>query len=195
MVVYNYFRYYDPELGRYITSDPIGLLGGINTYAYVENNPLNWFDLFGLEKYLDIYVDQPGKGGDLDTYEMGIGLDTGHAFLGARDTDIGSNKVQGFYPDANVNPLTGKIDVPGKLRNDSDHGYDVMKSYLLSDIEYQRLIDFMNQAAPRYNLNNYNCVNYVVKGAASAGRKIPDPQGEWPGGKGSNPGQLGQQLR
>ena len=39
---YNYFRDYDPSLGRYIESDPIGLEGGINTYLYVGNNPLKW---------------------------------------------------------------------------------------------------------------------------------------------------------
>jgi len=44
---YNRDRYYDPTLGRFISQDPTGQLGGINTYAYVDNDPINATDPTG----------------------------------------------------------------------------------------------------------------------------------------------------
>ncbi len=44
---YNYHRYYDPILGRYIRKDSIGLLGGINLFNYAQGNPVNTVDPSG----------------------------------------------------------------------------------------------------------------------------------------------------
>lgn len=60
LVYYNY-RYYSPDLGRFLSSDPIGESGGLNLYAFVNNNPVSSFDFLGLERvdatfYSQFYV-------------------------------------------------------------------------------------------------------------------------------------------
>ncbi|WP_077033342.1 RHS repeat-associated core domain-containing protein [Pelomonas sp. KK5] len=49
---YNTFRYYDPDCGRFVSQDPIGLLGGLNLYAYAPNS-LGWIDPWGLSCILN----------------------------------------------------------------------------------------------------------------------------------------------
>jgi len=66
---YNYHRYYDPNTGRYVTEDPIGLDGGINYFSYSLNNPIKQFDSIGLkvligghpafDKHLSAFVTKP----------------------------------------------------------------------------------------------------------------------------------------
>ena len=46
---YNYHRYYNPKLGRYLSADPIGLAGGVNLFAYAESNPIYLLDPKGLQ--------------------------------------------------------------------------------------------------------------------------------------------------
>jgi len=100
---YNYFRYYDPQLGRYITSDPIGLLrdysdpqlevaiiyGALeetgfaneqlnHLYGYVGQNPLSFFDPYGL-----------AKGGKQNIRDSGLdGLSDSEVSARARDPNI-----------------------------------------------------------------------------------------------------------
>jgi len=45
---YNYFRHYDPALGRYLQSDPAGLIGGLDTFGYGRATPLALVDRSGL---------------------------------------------------------------------------------------------------------------------------------------------------
>ena len=73
---YNGFRDYDPAIGRYIESDLIGLAGGVNTYGYVENNPLSYVDPLGLWHYTST------AGGPVD--------DTTAQFLTCMDSCVGA---------------------------------------------------------------------------------------------------------
>jgi RHS repeat-associated protein len=53
---YNYYRDYDPQTGRYLQADPIGLAGGTNLYGYVGSMPIRFVDPYGLD------VGEPGFG-------------------------------------------------------------------------------------------------------------------------------------
>jgi RHS repeat-associated protein len=66
---YNYHRYYDPGTGRYLSSDPIGLAGGINYYIYTGNNPVNWYDVFG---FVIGSLPPPPPGYNPNTWTSGI---------------------------------------------------------------------------------------------------------------------------
>ncbi|MGO1069545.1 RHS repeat-associated core domain-containing protein [Lysobacter sp. CA199] len=101
-LVYNYFRDYEPATGRYIQSDPIGLDGGVSTYAYAGGNPTTQIDPLGLQvigspdparaykqdpyggtlvmlfTQSDVYYTAPKGSGELQPssapWEMGFGL-------------------------------------------------------------------------------------------------------------------------
>ena len=77
--LYNRFRYYDPAIGRYVSADPIGQVGGVNVYGYAWNDPVTWIDPFGLKtrfyishdrssigwhygSHASVSVDNPGNG-------------------------------------------------------------------------------------------------------------------------------------
>ena len=54
--MYYGYRYYSPDLGRWISRDPIEEQGGFNLYAFVNNDPVNKIDLLGLSEIEDFFV-------------------------------------------------------------------------------------------------------------------------------------------
>ena len=77
----NWFREYDPQIGRYTESDPIGLRGSVNTYAYASQSPSTAIDPQGLE---DRYLGVEGE------VVLGIGVEGGFGIVYDTDSPLES---------------------------------------------------------------------------------------------------------
>lgn len=86
----NWMRDYDPQTGRYLQSDPIGLGGGINTYIYTHQNPINRFDRTGLADSVDDAIASAIARGDVDALQAladGEGLNPSQQMMVQRALD------------------------------------------------------------------------------------------------------------
>ena len=85
----NGFRDYDPNLGRYIESDPLGLDGGLNTYLYVNGNPMSQGDPNGLKSFTvglfsglgaQMTFGQNPNGSGFMSFQFGMGVGGGLSY-------------------------------------------------------------------------------------------------------------------
>ncbi|MEO6098015.1 MAG: RHS repeat-associated core domain-containing protein [Fibrobacteria bacterium] len=100
---YNRWRYYDPAMGRFITSDPIGIRGGLNTYRYCPN-PINWIDPMGLDWNYVLVETLPD--GTQKPYYSGVSTQD------PKQVEARHAKTQGLDEQPRFNPQNGDSLVP-----------------------------------------------------------------------------------
>ena len=148
-------------------------------------------------------VDQPEPGNDK---AWGFALNpndpvnVGHTFLILTETTSYETITRnvGFYPNDWVKP---KYEVrQGVLNNDEVHDYDVSLLVTLTNGQFTNLLTYISQGNDpgyMYDLNSNNCTTFALNALSSVGvSSIPRTQGTWMGGgKGLNPGNLGEDIR
>ncbi|MCC9018719.1 MULTISPECIES: hypothetical protein [Flavobacterium] len=156
-------------------------------------NRQDYFKNFNLnsEGTLHVYVDQP-IANKSDAYDGMVNPEVGHTFLAIEQNGI--VRVIGYYPSNGVNPFTSPGSSPAYL-NDSGHSYDVRISKTLTASQLSEVISKITNYSGQYNLNTNNCSDFAQQIAATGGLKLPNTDGSWPGGGGTNPGNLGQDIR
>jgi RHS repeat-associated protein len=180
---YNWHRYYSPETGRYITSDPLGELsdplgeqGGMNLYVYSSNNPLLFIDYTGLVCGVKIYR-QTKK------YENGR-INVGHEWIEYSSGSMGFGSM-GFWPTSSIFLSKGVVYRPDlKVYDEGDKlSWDTKRisSWFWAKLEYGKgkgtkckcatcedIIDCMEKVADHWDAHKYytvfgqNCRHFVV---------------------------------
>jgi RHS repeat-associated protein len=162
-------RFYDPELGRFTSEDPIGFAGGLNLFAYAAANPVSYTDPLGLDaikiEYFGYPITVPGRN---------VQLPLGHAAVVAVDEKTGRTKYfeYGRYDSdfGNVqspwipNVVIGDngLPTPSSLSALYDYlsanpgkGSPVLPTYY-DDADFQKVVDFATRRMKDPNRKPYS---------------------------------------
>lgn len=149
---------------------------------------------------LTIYVDQPISGERI-TYTDANGntgssidkesINVGHTFIGLKRGNV--NRSFGFYPSDGVKPFSPEVG--GSILNDASHPYDVSLTINISSSQLNQIINHVKSYNKNYNLNDNNCSDFGLGIFDILNLPLPDTRGSWPFGGGTNPGDLGEDIR
>jgi len=161
---YNLNRNYEPAVGRYQQSDPIGQAGGISTYGYVHSTPLNGVDPLGLA---DLYI---WKGYNGDWGHSSLQLDDG-TYISWWPQDVNHQYTSPF---GDLVPALFEADARINQTYDIDRtleGHKESQIIHLDNLDEDAIRDWWNRfkGSHRYNSIGQNCSTTVVNALEAGG--------------------------
>lgn len=135
-------RYYDQATGRFISEDPVQLVGGINSYKYVANSPAN-------------FIDPTGETVEVRTWPSDLPNSPGHAQVTIISPD-GTRTVMNFYPANTDEALTFPFSSAGSYHAERGGG-DLT---VIEGLDEQAMLDWWKRFQanhPNFNLYGRNC--------------------------------------
>jgi RHS repeat-associated protein len=162
-------RFYNPAIGRFLQTDPIGYSDSMNLYAYVGNNPVNWIDPWGLAS-ITIHAERGRPWGKTSLFMTWLLDDTGHSWVEIKKDDS-TTVTKGLYP--------------GGVADDSWRNYrtkfpalGIERTYEITDKQANNAINYINNYVGTYKGVAENCTDFVYH-VVEKGAGVDMPGSDW----------------